>query len=125
MQGKKTGKETNMNGQLVSASWRNANGRSWVNILLGIWVVISPFVLTIHSPKAVWSNVVTGAVVAILAVLRSSMHRAGWSWLNLILGIWLVLSPFVLLAGGVAMWNNVVLGIIISASALNHTYFKV
>jgi hypothetical protein len=124
MRVKKIGKEANMNGQSVSAGWRNTTGGSWVNILLGIWVVISPFVLAIQSPKALWSNIGTGAVVAILAVLRSSMHRAGWSWLNLILGIWLVISPFVLLAGGVAMWNNVVLGIIIAASALSHTYFK-
>jgi hypothetical protein len=113
-----------MNVQLVNAPSRNTIGGSWVNILLGIWVVISPFVLAIHSPKTAWSNVATGAAVAILAILRSSMHRAGWSWLNLILGTWLVVSPFVLLAGGAAMWNNVVLGIIIAASALSHTYFK-
>lgn len=113
-----------MNGKSVSASWRNTTGGGWVNILLGIWVVISPFVLAIHSPKALWSNVATGAMIAILAVLRSSMHRAGWSWLNLILGIWLVISPFVLLVSGAAMWNNVIFGIIIAASALSHTYSK-
>jgi SPW repeat len=52
------------------------------------------------------------------------MHQPGWSWLNLILGIWLVISPFVLFASGVAMWNNVIVGIIIAAFALTNTYSK-
>jgi hypothetical protein len=101
---------------------RNA-GSSWVNILLGIWVIISPFVLGMN-PKGIWNNVVAGAVVGILAILRLSMHQRGWSWLNLILGIWLVISPFVLFLGTAAMWNNVVLGIIVAAFALTNTYSK-
>jgi hypothetical protein len=60
----------------------------------------------------------------ILALIRWSMHQPGWSWLNVILGIWLVISPFVLFVSGAAMWNNVILGIIIAASALSLTYFK-
>jgi hypothetical protein len=114
----------NMNEQSASMSWWSRSGSSWVNILLGIWVIISPFVLAIHSPKGVWSNVITGAVVGILALIRWSMHQPGWSWLNLILGIWLFLSPFVLFLSGAAIWNNVILGIIIAALALNNTYSK-
>jgi SPW repeat len=113
-----------MNERPVDASRWSRSGSSWVNILLGIWVIVSPFVLAFHSPKAVWSNVITGAVIGILALIRWSMHQPGWSWLNLILGIWLVISPFVLFASGVAMWNNVIVGIIIAASALTNTYFK-
>jgi SPW repeat len=95
-----------------------------VNILLGIWVLVSPFVLAFHSSKAVWSNVITGVIVGILALVRWSMHQPGWSWLNLMLGIWLVVSPFVLFASGAAMWNNVIVGIIIAALALTNTYSK-
>ena len=117
-------KEPNMNEQPISTSWRGRGGTRWVNILLGIWVVISPFVLAIYSFKAMWSNVATGAVIGILALVRWSMQRPGWSWLNLILGIWLVTSPFVLVISRIAMWNNVIVGIIIAASALTNTYFK-
>jgi hypothetical protein len=95
-----------------------------VNILLGIWVLISPLVLAIHSSKGVWSNVITGAVVGILALVRWSMHQPGWSWLNLILGVWLFISPFVLFLSSAAMWNNVIIGIIIAALALSNTYSK-
>jgi hypothetical protein len=113
-----------MNEQSVSAHWWSKGGSSWVNIVLGIWVALSPFALAIQSFKATWSNLATGVIVGILALIRWSIHRPGWSWLNLILGIWLVISPFMLFVRGVAMWNNVIVGIIIAASALTNTYFK-
>ena len=117
--------EINTKEQRVSMRERSRDGNGWINILLSVWVIISPFVLGIHSPKAIWNNVVAGAVVGILAFIRWSMHQPGWSWLNLILGIWLVISPFVLLLSGPAMLNNVILGIIIAAFALTNTYSKV
>jgi hypothetical protein len=120
-----TDEEINTNEERANAPERNGLGSSWVNILLGIWAIISPFILGFHSSSAVWSNVVAGIIVGILALLRWGMHRPGWSWLNLILGIWLVISPFVLFLSAAAMWNNVILGIIVAAFALTNTYSKV
>ena len=91
-------------------------GGAWINVLLGIWVVISPFVLGFALfPRAIWNNVLAGIIVAILALVRTGTPRqAGWSWANMILGIWLIISPFVLaFATTMAVWNNVILGIII------------
>jgi hypothetical protein len=120
-----TNEEINTNEERAEAPERKRLGSSWVNIVLGIWVIISPFILGFQSPNAVWSNVVAGVLVGILALLRWSMHQPGWSWLNLILGIWLFISPFVFFLSGAAMWNNVILGIIIAALALTNTYSKV
>jgi SPW repeat len=117
--------DLNTNEQRIGVPEPSRVGSSWVNILLGIWVIVSPFVLAFHSSKAVWSNVIAGAIVGILAIIRWGVHQTGWSWLNLILGIWLVISPFVLFLRGPAMWNNVILGIIIAAFALTNTYSKV
>ena len=118
-------RDINTDEERVSMSDRSGNGNSWVNIVLGIWVIVSPFVLASHSSKAIWNNVITGALVCILAIIRWSIHQRGWSWLNLILGIWLVISPFVFFLSGAAMWNNVILGIIVAALALTNTYPKV
>jgi hypothetical protein len=113
-----------MSEEPVNVSGRSKVGSSWVNIVLGIWVVISPFVLVIHSTKALWSNILTGVVVGVLAFIRWRRHQPGWSWPNLILGIWLVISPFVFFVSGAAMWNNVITGIVISALALSNTYSR-
>ena len=119
-----TNEEIDTNEEEAQGPERSGIGSSWVNIVLGIWLIISPFILGVHSSGALWSNVVAGALVGILSLLRWSMHQPGWSWLNLILGIWLVISPFVFFLSGAAMWNNVILGIIVAAFALTNTYSK-
>jgi hypothetical protein len=103
--------------------YRSSDGgsASWLNIVLGIWVIISPFALAFGMfPRAMWNNVATGAAIVILAIIRTSTpQQPGWSWSNAILGIWLIISPFVLaFAMPVALWNNVILGIIIAIVAL-------
>ncbi len=99
---------------------QSSGGASWINIVLGIWVIVSPFVLAFAQfPRAMWNNVATGALVGILAIIRAGTpQQPGWSWMNVLLGIWLIISPFVLaFANGVALWNNVILGIIIIITA--------
>ena len=111
----------------MNGSYGSEVRSSWINILLGIWVLISPFVLTLALPRAIWNNVATGIVVGILAIIRLNAPRQpGWSWINVILGIWLIISPFVLgFAVGDGLWNNVILGIIIAAFALGNASTRV
>ena len=111
-----------MDEQLVSGPRQGKDVNNWVNIVLGIWVIFSPFLLAMHSSKAMRNNVITGIAVCAFALVRWGTHRLGLSWLNLILGIWVVISPFVLFLNSAIMWNNLILGIIIAASALSHTY---
>lgn len=95
-------------------------GVSWINIVLGIWVIISPFVVQFtRFPAAMWNNVIVGIVIAILAIIRTSVPRqTGWSWVNVILGIWMIISPFALGAMTTAvLWNNIILGIVIALIA--------
>lgn len=43
----------------------------WVNVILGLWVLVSPFILTAASSLK-WSNVVVGIVVAVVAYMATS-----------------------------------------------------
>jgi hypothetical protein len=95
-------------------------GASWLTILLGIWVIISPFVVQFSQlPAAMWNNVIVGIVIAVLAIIRTSVPwQTGWSWANVILGIWMIISPFVLGVMTTAiLWNNIILGIVIAIVA--------
>ena len=99
---------------------QNTAGASLINALLGIWVIISPWVLgfsRLHS--ATWNNVATGGAVLLLTLNCSGITRIT-SVLNLLLGGWLFASPFVLIFTGhrVAFWNNRILGIVIVVCAL-------
>jgi hypothetical protein len=40
--------------------------QGWVNSILGIWLVISPFVVGADAGK--WSSVVSGVIIAALSV---------------------------------------------------------
>ena len=116
-----------MDGRQTDMAERNRGSNSWLNILLGIWVIISPFVLAFPSPRATWNNVATGIAVGVLAIVRwSTRNQPGWSWITAILGIWLILSPFVFgVVSGATLWNNGILGIIIAAVALSNAPSKV
>lgn len=112
-----------MNQRLTATERSEDNSQriSWINIVLAIWVIISPFVLAFsQSPKALWNNVATGIAIGVLAIIRTSLRQQpGWSWANVILGIWLIISPLVLtfVVHGNALWNNIILGIIITIIA--------
>jgi uncharacterized membrane protein len=98
---------------------------SWINVLLSIWVIVSPYVLAFtHYPRAMWNNIATGCAIGILAIIRTAIPRqAAWSWINVILGIWLIISPFALvfISGTVALWNNIILGLIITIIAWSNS----
>jgi hypothetical protein len=47
-------------------------GLSWVNFVLGLWLIIAPFVLHYREVSlATWNSVIVGIVIAILAIARA------------------------------------------------------
>jgi hypothetical protein len=93
---------------------------SGLNIIAAIWLVISPFVLGFTETAAATNNYIVGIIVGVLALIKVMSPRTmAWpSWLNIILGLWLIISPFFLGFITVsALWNNIILGIIVAALA--------
>lgn len=104
---------------------------SGLNVLAGIWEIIAPFVLGYSSNSTATTNdVIVGIIVAVLAAIRFfGAYAAAWlSWVNAVLGLWLIAAPFVLHYGGTARTNDIIVGIIMavlgawSAMASNSTY---
>lgn len=95
---------------------------SGLNLLAGLWLIIAPWLLGYDTvPAALWNDSVVGIAVVILAGLRmlAPARHLGISRINAVLGLWLIVSPFVLQYGegfvmrNVAFWNDVVLGSIV------------
>ena len=97
----------------AQAKWSSA-----VNVVAGLWLVISPWAFDYSAATAMVVNaVVTGAAIAVLALVRVAVapRLEALSWLNLVLGAWLVASPFVLgqpqvADGRTLTLNNVLVG---------------
>ena len=91
---------------------------SGLDVLAAIWLLVSPFVLQFRSSTLMANSVVLGIVIGVLALVRffsGSYRTAALSWINALLGIWVLISPWVLgfsLAHN-AMSNNVLMGIIV------------
>lgn len=88
---------------------------SGLNAMLGAWLVISPWMLGFTPGQAATGNsIVIGVAIALLGVARAyGAYRTTWlSWLNVLLGGWLVLAPWVLMYGhDAAAPNSAVVGI--------------
>jgi len=99
---------------------------SGLNVLAGIWLIISPFVLGFfhyNQVSPLVNTLVAGVIVLILAACRVAFpnRNPGLSWINLLLGIWLIISPFFLpeyLNTFRATPNDVILGIIVGLLAI-------
>lgn len=104
----------------------DTSSSSWLNVIAGIWLIIAPFVLSYTSATARTNDIILGIIVGILALIRALVpgRNIFWlSWVNLILGIWLIIAPFVLNYSGVtARYNDVILGIIVGVISLWSVY---
>ena len=91
----------------------------WCNWLLGIWLCISPWALRFDlEPTATQTAVITGILIIVAEVVTLSVYRAWEEWINVILGAWLVICPWVLGLGVLAATTNfVVVGLLVLALA--------
>ncbi len=92
---------------------------NWIIALVGLLALIAPFVLGFSTmTTTMWSNIIVGILLIIFGVWAALSVNLGTArvldWLNAILGLWLLISPFVLGSSVfmAALWTNVVLGII-------------
>lgn len=93
----------------------DAAAASALNVLAGIWLIISPFVLGYTGADATWNPIVFGAIVglAALARLAGGLRTVWLSWLNMAIGVWLFISAFWLASSGQASWNVGIMGIVV------------
>jgi hypothetical protein len=114
------------------ATARSDRWRDWTMLVLAVWLFLSPWILGFAAgapvegeavaagfTTAAWNAWVLGVVIAVLA-LWAAFRFAEWhDWANGVLGVWLVASPWILgfAALTAAVWNHVVVGLLIVALA--------
>lgn len=100
---------------------------SWLNVLLGVWLVVAPFALSTVIPDERWTinDIVLGVllVAASWAIVSMAAPPTGIAWFEVLCGIWLLVAPFVLRysAGHLKLRNDVfsgVIAIVIAAIAM-------
>ena len=97
--------------------WSTAKVCDVLNLFLGVVLFFSP--LFVFAPGAQSTDAyVCGIIIFVLSIAALSAY-AGWEeWLNLSVGLWLIISPWVLnFAGTTAMSVVIAIGIIVAVIA--------
>ena len=89
-----------------------------ISLIAGIWLVLSAFVMSLGLTSNVF---IIGVLLVIFSLIELySMESTMWvSWVNGVLGLWLLISPFFIMdmTRG-EIWNVVILGIIVLGVAI-------
>ncbi len=95
----------------------------WINLAIGIMTIISPYALGTSDNAARWSLTITGIIVGIVAIIELAMDRqnrgvAYWPVINLLAGIWLIISTSLAAGNTAVVWNDIILGVAAIVTAL-------
>lgn len=97
--------------------------RRWqdgLNLILGVWLFFAPFLgVPGMTGDAAWNSYIFGFLIALFSVSALARPQKWEEGVNLVLGIWLILAPFVLgfLQMSGTAWNQIVIGIVIAIDA--------
>jgi len=82
---------------LKSLSFDNRTAFDIVNIVAGLGLALSPWYLGYAAEShAAWNAWVAGAAIALIATVALFAFHQAEEWINLALGIWTVIAPWVL-----------------------------
>lgn len=77
--------------------WRKEAPLDVINLVLGIGLVISPWLVNYTADVTASRNAwVCGVIIALVAIAALSAFAEWQEWVNLILGLWVLISPWVL-----------------------------
>ena len=100
----------------LSAEWQDAG-----NLLLGLWLAVSPWPLAYASERTPMINAVAvGVIIAVAAAGALYAFHAWEEWVNVALAAWLIASPWLLNFSTlqVATWNQIAVGTLVAILAL-------
>jgi hypothetical protein len=91
-----------------------------LTMLAGLWFLISPWILSFGATNTAGLNAI---VVGLLIAVCGALDAFGFGYLPMramrvfgllaaILGLWAIVSPFVLTVAGIARWDAVVTGVV-------------
>jgi hypothetical protein len=89
--------------------------QDWINLILAVCLFLSPWIVGFTGVAyAAWNAWIVAVVLAVVAVAALSALQEWEEWVNLILGVWLFVAPWVLSFSGTtnALWTHLILGVL-------------
>jgi hypothetical protein len=105
-----------LNARLLTTHWRDV-----ANLILGLWLVISPWALSYMTETVpTWNAIIVGLIIAVAAAGALVAFHTWEEWVNVVLAIWLIVSPFALdyASHATVLWNQIIVGALVGILAL-------
>jgi hypothetical protein len=102
----------------VTMEWKNERVCDVINLVLGAFLFASPWIFGFASGVQSQNAIISGVVIAVLSLAALAAFAQWEEWLNLIVGLWVLVSPWVLgFANTTALTVCVIVGLIVAAIA--------
>ena len=105
--------------------WSSEKYFDLANLVLGAILFFSPWIFGFavgYESQNAW---ISGIVIAVLSIAALAAFAEWEEWLNLVAGLWAIVSPWVLgFAGTTAMTVHVVIGVIVAALAAAELWMR-
>lgn len=96
----------------------NERAMDVLNLVLGALLFLSPWVFEFAAGAPTYNAMISGAIIVLLSIAALAAFAEWEEWLNLVVGLWVLVSPWVLgFVGTTAMWIHVVIGAIVAVLA--------
>jgi SPW repeat len=110
----------------MQQNWKKEALTDVVNLVLGAWLFLSPWIFGfVPETAASWNAWLSGIVIAGLAIAALAAFAEWEEWINFVVGIWVIVSPWVVgfSANATAMRVDLVVGVIVAAVAAIRLWF--
>jgi hypothetical protein len=105
--------------------WTNAKLCDVANLALGAFLFASPWIFGFAAGAPTQNALLGGAAIAILSIAALAAFAVWEEWLNLIVGAWVLVSPWLLgFAGTTATTVHVVIGAVVAVLAAIELWFR-
>jgi phosphoglycerol transferase MdoB-like AlkP superfamily enzyme len=99
--------------------------QDWLTAVVGAWLIVSPWILKFPTLEgmlatfAILNFALAGLATLAFAAAALASYRLWEEWADIVIGLWLVVSPWVLqlTVSPLAKWNAVITGLIIIVTA--------
>jgi hypothetical protein len=91
----------------------NAIWTPYANLFLGLWLISGAFTFGYTSEAMVDSDVITGFILVVLALLSRFLKKWWLPWTTALLGVWLQLAPLIFWASSAAYTNDTLVGALV------------
>jgi hypothetical protein len=99
---------------------------SWINFILGLWLIVAAFALSAASRPIMAEEIVLGIIIACLAAISATRPSPVVSWLVAIAGLWTLIAPAAIRYAGMraSLANDIVVGIVVLVLGIANAVYR-